>query len=98
MNKNKYYVISDDLSILSESESIQKVLNEWINKEIENIKDNMEDNDIQAKETIKELQNFKIADNDILKQFNNICDILKNWEDVKIAYGVQLKILDKGMI
>ena len=98
MNKNKYYVISDDLSILSESESIQKVLNEWINKEIENIKDNMEDNDIQAKETIKELQNFKIADNDILKQFNNICDILKNWEDVKIAYCVQLKILDKGMI
>lgn len=97
MNKNKYYVISDDLSILSESESVQKVLKNWINKEIQNIRDNIEDDDIQAEKIIKELQNFKIVDNDILKQFNNICDILKSWENVQIAYGVQLKILNKGM-
>ena len=93
MTKNKYYVIHDDLSILSESESVQKVLKDWINKEIQNIRDNIEDDDIQAEKIIKELQNFKIIDNDILKQFNNICEILKNWEDVRIAYGVQLKIL-----
>ena len=95
IDKNKYYVISDDLSILSESESVQKVLKDWINKEIQNIRDNIEDDDIQAEKIIKELQNFKIIDNDILKQFNNICEILKNWEDVRITYGVQLKILDK---
>lgn len=92
MKKIKYFVIHDNLSTLAESGSIQKVLKDWINKEIQNIADNMEDDDLQGKKTIKQLQNFKIIDNDILKQFNNICEILKKWEDVQIAYNVQLKI------
>ena len=92
MKEFKYFVINDNLSALAESESVQKVLKDWINKEIQNIADNMEIDDLQGKKTIKELQNFKIINNDILKQFNNICEILRNWEDVQNAYDVKLNI------
>lgn len=92
MKEFKYFVINDNLSTLAESESIQKVLKDWINKEIQNIADNMEEDEPQGKKTIKELQNFKITNKDILKQFNNICEILRNWEDVQSAYDVKLNI------
>lgn len=92
MKEFKYFVINDNLSTLAESESIQKVLKDWINKEIQNIADNMEEDEPQGKKIIKELQNFKITNSDILKQFNNICEILRNWEDVQSAYDVKLNI------
>ncbi|WP_239704919.1 hypothetical protein [Mammaliicoccus sp. E-M24] len=97
------YKITDSYGLLIESKSIIKTLSEWIDKEIENIKDlpideyapNGDINFINLKnKTIDELNNVKskLLEKDGLKQFNKIMDILNTFEDVTVnSYGIEYK-------
>ena len=83
-------MIIDDFGTIVKSEQPKELLKKWVIKEIESIMNTVDENDyMNALMVTSMLYQYELKNEEIKKQFDNLTNIISNYEDTVNAYGTR---------
>ena len=88
------YMIIDDFGTVIKSEQPKELLKQWIIKEIESIMNTVDESDyMSALMVTSMLYQYELKDNNLTKQFNDLANIIANYDDTKSAFGTKVMVI-----
>ena len=83
-------MIIDDFGTIVKSEQPKELLKKWVIKEIESIMNTVDENDyMNALMVTSMLYQYELKNEEIKKQFDDLTNIISNYEDTVNAYGTR---------
>ena len=84
------YMIIDDFGTVAKNEQPKELLKQWIVKEIESIMNTVDESDyMNALMVTSMLYQYELKNEEIKKQFDDLTNIISNYEDTVHAYGTR---------
>lgn len=84
------YMIIDDFGTVIKSDQPKELLKQWIVKEIESIMDTVDESDyMNALMVTSMLYQYELKNDELKKQFDDLIEIISNYEDTVSAYGTR---------
>ena len=84
------YMIIDDFGTVAKNEQPKELLKQWIVKEIESIMNTVDESDyMNAWMVTSMLYQYELKNEEIKKQFDDLTNIISNYEDTVNAYGTR---------
>lgn len=88
------YMIKDDFGTEITGSSVKELLKKWIVREIESIMDTVDETDyMDALMVTSMLYQYELKDDYLLKQFNELSEIIANYNDTRSAFGTKVLFL-----
>ena len=82
------YMIIDDFGTVAKNEQPKELLKQWIVKEIESIMNTVDESDyMNALMVTSMLYQYELKNEEIKKQFDDLTNIISNYDDTVNAYG-----------
>ena len=83
-------MIIDDFGTIVKSEQPKELLKKWVIKEIESNMNTVDENDyMNALMVTSMLYQYELKNEEIKKQFDDLTNIISNYEDTVNAYGTR---------
>ena len=84
------YMIIDNFGTVAKNEQPKELLKQWIVKEIESIMNTVDESDYMNALTVTSmLYQYELRNEEIKKQFDDLINIISNYEDTVNAYGTR---------
>ena len=84
------YMIIDDFGTVIKSDQPKELLKQWIVKEIKSIMDTVDESDyMNALMVTSMLYQYELKNDELKKQFDDLTEIISNYEDTVNAYGTR---------
>lgn len=84
------YMIIDNFGTVAKNEQPKELLKQWIVKEIESIMNTVDESDyMNALMVSSMLYQYELKNEEIKKQFDDLTNIISNYEDTVNAYGTR---------
>ena len=84
------YMIIDNFGTVAKNEQPKELLKQWIVKEIESIMNTVDKSDyMNALMVTSMLYQYELKNDEIRKQFDDLINIISNYDDTVNAYGTR---------
>lgn len=88
------YMIKDNFGTAITGNSVKELLRNWIVIEIESIMNTVDETDyMDALMVTSMLYQYELKDNYLLKQFNELSEIIANYNDTRSEFGTKVLFL-----
>ena len=88
------YIIKDDFGTIISGTSVKELLKKWVIREIESIMDTVDESDyMNALMVTSMLYQYELKDDNLTKQFNDLANIIANYDDTRSAFGTKVMVI-----
>ena len=88
------YIIKDDFGIVISGGSVKELLKKWVVREIESIMNTVDESDyMNALMVTSMLYQYELKDDNLTKQFNDLANIIANYDDTRSAFGTKVMVI-----
>ena len=88
------YIIKDDFGTVISGNSVKELLKKWVTREIESIMNTVDESDyMNALMVTSMLYQYELKDDNLTKQFNDLANIISNYDDTRLAFGTKVMVI-----
>lgn len=88
------YIIKDDFGTVISGISVKELLKKWVIIEIESIMNTVDESDyMNALMVTSMLYQYELKDDNLTKQFNDLANIIANYDDTRSAFGTKVMVI-----
>lgn len=88
------YIIKDDFGTVISGISAKELLKKWVIREIESIMNTVDESDyMNALMVTSMLYQYELKDDNLTKQFNDLANIISNYDDTRLAFGTKVMVI-----
>ena len=88
------YIIKDDFGTVISGISVKELLKKWVIREIESIVNTVDESDyMNALMVTSMLYQYELKDDNLTKQFNDLANIISNYDDARLAFGTKVMVI-----